>query len=313
MTTKNTIAGGIFVLLIAFSTCNNDNKGNPTNVTPQSTMQSFGTFQISLMAEDEYTAVLGKMYDGPSVPSMMFEEIAAGGSCKLFKRLYPFCDPDCGGQAVCVEGDSCQPYPSVVDIGTVTISGLGMDDGKSTISMDPINGTYMNTSIKFPPCSEGDAITLTASGSSSVPPFTLTARGITPLELLNDTITLLDGQPIDIQWTKPTMAGISTIFVLIDISYHGGTKAKIECECADNGSLVVPAKLIDSLKTFGISGFPKLEISRRAISTDETARAKLVVESKVVKLLQIPGIITCTGDEVCPEGQHCAPDQRCRP
>ena len=124
---------------------------------------------------------------------------------------------------------------------------------------------------------------------------------------------MLDGQPIDLRWTPPTVTGISTIFVLIDISYHGGTNAKIECECDDNGSLRVPAKLLDSLKTFGISGYPKLEISRLAISTDTTAKAKVVVESKVVKMLQIPGVISCNVNEDCPEGQYCAPDQRCRP
>jgi hypothetical protein len=311
MANKKTIAGCIFALLIAFGSCNNDDEGDPADETP--TTQSFGTFQVSLMADDGYTSVLGKMYDGPSIPTMFFEEIAASGCRKLFKRRYPLCVPECGGLAVCVEDDSCQPHPSAVNIGTVTISGLDLNDGQTTFSMDPINSNYMYTSIKFPPCNEGEAVTLTASGSSSVPAFTLTVKGIAPLTLLNDTIKLIDGQPIDLQWTKPTVTGISSIFVLINISYHAGTNAKIECECDDNGSLTVPAKLLDSLKYFGISGFPKLEISRRAVSTDTTARAKLVVESKVVKMLQIPGVISCNDSADCPEGQYCAPDQRCRP
>jgi hypothetical protein len=311
MVCKKTIASGIFALLVAFGSCNNDDKGNPVNETP--TTQSFGTFQVSLLAEDGYTSVLGKMYDGPVPSNLAFEEIAAVGCCKLFKRLYPFCEPDCGGLAACVKGDTCQPYPSPVNIGTVSISGLKVNDGKTTFSMDPINSNYMFTSIDFPPCNEGEAVTLTAAGSSSVSTFTIAVRGISPLTLLNDTIKLLDHQPIDLQWTPPAVTGISTIFVLIDISYHGGTSAKIECECDDNGSLTVPAKLLDSLKTFGISGFPKLEISRQAISTDTAAKAKLVIESKVVKMLQIPGVISCNGDADCPEGQYCAGNQRCMP
>jgi len=281
-------------------------------VNPTPAAQTFGAFQVSLMAEDEYTSVLGKMYDGPLPSSMVFEEIASNGSCRLYERLFPFCDPDCGSLAACVEDDSCQPYPLALDIGTVTMSGLRTNDGKTSFSMDPINKTYQFSSVAFPPCNEGDPVTLSAAGSSSVPAFTLTIKGIVPLTLLNDTIKMIDGRPIELRWTPPTVTGISTIFVLIDISYHGGTKAKIECDCEDNGSLTIPAALLDSLKAFGISGYPKLEISRRAISTDTSAKVKIVLESKVAKILYIPGIINCSLDTDCPEGQTCGADLRCR-
>jgi len=293
---------------IACGTCNKDT--NPTK--PAGTAQSFGTFQITLVAEDAYTGVLGRMYDGPTPPNMIFQEVITSGGCRLFKRLYPFCDPGCGGTAVCVQDDSCQPYPTAVDIGTVTISGLTTNDGKSSFSMVPINNNYQFTSLTFPPCKEGTAVSLTAAGGASVRGFTLTVRGISPITLLNDTIKMADGQPITLRWTPPAISGISNIFVLIDISYHGGTKAKIECDCADNGSLTIPAKLLDSLKSFGISGFPKVEVSRRAITADTSAKAKIVIESKVVKIVYIPGIINCNIDTDCPPGQTCAADQRCR-
>jgi len=299
---KTIIAIGILTVFIAFELCKNN---NPTSSTPTNTAPTFGTFQVSLIADGAYTSVVGKMYDGPSPPDMVFEEIASSGSSRLYKRLYPFCDPDCGGQGVCVNGDSCQPYPSSVNIGTVTINGLKTKDGNTSFSMDPINNTYQFTSIAFPPCNEGNVITLNAAGSSSISAFTLTIKGISPLTLLNDTIKMIDGQPINLRWTPPAVTGISTIFVLIDISYHGGTKAKIECDCSDNGSLTIPATLLDSLKTFGIAGFPKLEISRRAISTDTSAKAKIVLESKVSKILYIPGLINCNGNGDCPEGQTC--------
>ena len=64
MASKKTIAVSIVALLIAFGSCNNDDEGDPVNETP--TTQSFGTFQVSLIADDGYTSVLGKMYDGPS-------------------------------------------------------------------------------------------------------------------------------------------------------------------------------------------------------------------------------------------------------
>lgn len=300
---KTILAVGILTAFIAFELCNNDGGGGPTNPTP--TAPTFGAFQVTLIADGAYTSVVGKMYDGPYPPNMFFEEIAASGSCRLYKRIFPFCDPACGGQGACVQGDSCQPYPSAVNIGTVTMSGLKTNDGKTSFSMNPINYIYQFTSLAFPPCNEGDPITLSAAGSSSVSEFTLNIKCISPLTLLNDTIKMIDGQPINLRWTPPTVTGISTIFVLIDISYHGGTKAKIECNVEDNGSLTIPAVLLDSLKTFGIAGYPKLEISRLATSTDTSAKAKIVIESKVNKILSIPGIINCGETVDCPEGQTC--------
>lgn len=300
---KTILAVGILTAFIAFELCNNDNGAKPEVQTPPA--QTFGAFQVTLEEKGGYTSVLGRMYDGPYPPSWFFEEIAASGSCRLYKRIFPFCDPGCGGSGVCVKDDSCQPYPSALDIGTVTVSGFRTNDGKTSFSMDPLNKNYQYTSIAFPPCNEGDVITLSAAGSSSMSGFTLNIKGISPLTLLNDTINLIDGQPIDLRWTPPTVTGISTIFVLIDVSFHGGTKAKIECDVADNGSLTIPAALLDNLKTFGIAGYPKLEISRLATSTDTSAKVKIVIESKVAKTLYIPGLKYCSGNGECPEGQTC--------
>ncbi len=75
----------------------------------------------------------------------------------------------------------------------------------------------------------------------------------------------------------------------------------------------VPASLLDQLKALGISGFPKVEIARRAVgSTDPPAQVDLVVESMVTGLLDIPGVVSCNGDDDCPQGQTCGSDFRCR-
>jgi hypothetical protein len=99
---------------------------------------------------------------------------------------------------------------------------------------------------------------------------------------------------------------------VINLSYHGGTKGKIECDCEDNGSLVIPASLLDQLKALGISGFPKIEIARRSIGTNAAAHADIVIESKVIKMLKVPGLVSCNGDEECPSGQSCQGDLRCQ-
>jgi hypothetical protein len=92
----------------------------------------------------------------------------------------------------------------------------------------------------------------------------------------------------------------------------GDPAGKIECDCEDNGSLTIPASMLDKLKTYGISGFPKLEIARYAIDVNAFSNAKIVLESRVTMMLDIPGVISCNGDDECPEGQTCGTDFRCQ-
>ena len=85
------------------------------------------------------------------------------------------------------------------------------------------------------------------------------------------------------------------------------------CESPDSGSLDVSASLLDQLKELGLSGFPKIEVARRTMgSTDPPAQVDLVVESRVTKFLEIPGVTSCNGDGDCPGGQTCRPDFRCQ-
>jgi hypothetical protein len=134
------------------------------------------------------------------------------------------------------------------------------------------------------------------------------------LHILNDSITLADGQAISLKWTAPGAANAanSTIFVMVDISHHGGSKGKIECEGPDNGALEIPAALVDKLKALGVSGFPKIEVSRRAVGTSASVDAEVVLESMDNKLLNIPGLISCGGDEDCPGTQKCQQDLQCK-
>ena len=108
------------------------------------------------------------------------------------------------------------------------------------------------------------------------------------------------------------MAGKSAISVRVDISHHGGIKGAIECEGPDNGSLEIAATLVDKLKALGVSGFPKIDISRKATGTHPDVHVDLTIESTVEKSLTIPGIISCTGDDECPTGQTCKQDLKCQ-
>ena len=277
--------GGIFTLLLFASSCGEKNPSG-TETPSTGSQQLFGTFQVTLVAPQGttpgFTSVLGRMYDDPTPSAIIWEEAASSGDCRLLTPRVPFCDPPCGSGAVCVEDGQCQSYPSAISAGTVHVDGLQTLAGETTFSMDPIANNYQpsgGTSLAFPAFSEGDNITFTASGNSSVSAFTMTAKGISPLEVANETIEL-DGEPVILEWTPPEQPELTTISVIFDISYHGGTKGKIECDCQDTGSLEVAASLLEQLKALGISGFPKVEITRRTMgsraahrSTEERARA----------------------------------------
>jgi hypothetical protein len=245
--------------------------------------------------------------DGPTPSPIIWEEKASAGGCKLLVPRVPSCPEPCGGGAACVEDDSCQPYPSAIAVGTVTVQGLKTKEGATSFSMDPVGGNYQPTGVLFeyPPFSEGAAVTVTAPGNSTSPAISLTGKGISPLKVSDDSIWLETGKPVTLRWTPPAITGNTVIFVRVDISHHGGTAGVIESECPDNGSLTIPASLVDALKALGYFGFPKIEISRKAVAKDAATNVELVIESKITKYVYIPGLISCNGDEDCPGGQTC--------
>src|SRR5690606_38456471 len=142
--------------------------------------------------------------------------------------------------------------------------------------------------------------------------FTVSAKGIPPLVLLNDSISLEDGKPVDLRWTPPAQPGNSRISVDVDISHHGGSRGMIECEGPDNGAMIIAGALVDQLKALGISGFPKMEISRQAVGVHPEFEVELVLESRVTKYIGIPGLISCSDHLDCPDGQTCADDMQCK-
>ncbi len=275
--------------------------------------QTFGTFVVTLNHYDTSASLLGAINDGVTPSAPIWETVMRVGSCRLLKPRNPFCEEGCPG-GLCVEDDSCQMSPTPIDVGKVTSNGLKTTDGATTFTMKMIGTSYQpSVTLDFPPFSEGDPVTMAAEGKGSVAAFTLSAKGISLLKILNDTIKLLDSQAIDLRWEPPAIAGNTRIYVLIDITYHGGTKAKIECDCEDDGELIIPAAMLDKLKTFGISGWPRIDIVRRQVGpVDPTVKAKLILEYTRTIGLVIPGIISCNNDGQCPEGQTCQPDRKCK-
>lgn len=277
-----------------------------------------GTFEVELVGPSDtapgQTAVLGKIYDGPSPSQIIWEEAASAGSCHLVTPRVPFCNTPCGGSAACVEDDTCQDYPAAHSAGTVTISGLALEGG-GVLEMDPLNNTYqpIGQKLLYPAFAEGDPIKLEAAGDY-FPAFSIDGVGIAPLVLTSGALALESGQAATLTWEPAGSPGASTIHVKLDISHHGGTKGMIECDSDDSGSVELAADLVTQLLDLGVAGFPTVVVSRSAVgsTTIPSGRVDLVVTSALEYAVEIPGLTSCSSDADCPNGQTCQADLSCK-
>lgn len=304
------VSGALIAALLVSLTCD-DNPANPVNTGGKK--KAYGVLEIFIdqTQSPKSTKVLGTFKNAPT-PVSPWETVMTSGECKLVKPRNVQCT-DCGSGHVCVDDNDCQAEPDSMTVGIVTIEGYTNRAGTTTATMEPLNGNYQPTGDNrpaYPGMTEGSTITLKAAGNDSSAGFTLAAKSISALEIYDDTIAMDPGAAIDLKWKAAAVPSNSTIFVSIDLSYHGGTAAKIEAECADDGQLTIPALLLDSLATFPIFGHPKLEITRISEGTDPSTNARLVIKSYVLIWLKIPGITSCSDASQCPTGYDCI-HQRC--
>ena len=304
-----------------------DSDTSPTGDTGEVTYPEtlVGTFQVQLVgpvpangtspASPGKTAVVGKVYDAETPAAIIWEPGTKAGACQLLTPRVPFCETPCGGSAVCVEDNTCTPYPTAGSVGTVTATGIQTTDGATEFAMEPIAKNYqpVGVTLAYPGFAEGDLVTLEAPGAD-LEGFKLTARGIAPLTLGNDKIPLAEDTPLTLTWDPAADPDRSHIHVKLDISHHGGSKGMIECDTADNGALELDGALITELLDLGVAGFPSIIVTRSAVgSAAVTAgRIDLVLSSKVEFFVEIAGVVSCTDTSECPDGQTCQDDLTCK-
>ncbi len=262
------------------------------------------------------TAVLGKVYDGPNPAAIIWVKGTKDGDCQILTPKVPFCNTPCGGSAVCVADDVCEPYPTAHSAGTVTLSGLKTEAGVVDIVMDPLANNYQppaSVKLAYPAFGEGDTIRFSASGDYFAP-FTVEAKGVSPLELPNTTIKLDGAQPLKLAWTAPAKPELSIIRIKLDISHHGGTKGMIECDSADDGSLEISAALVQELLDLGVAGYPSIIVTRKSSgsATIKEGRVDAVISSEIERIVDVPGVVSCIADTDCPDPQTCQSDLTCK-
>ncbi len=278
----------------AYSTCGYDER--------------VGGFLVYL--DNGQTRFIGSVSDGVFPVSVPFE-LRKDGVCTLFGPPDLFCDPACMvlGET-CGESGVCVTAPVKKSAGLVTVVGLSapVEVAPNEITLD-----YSATiDDPYPGFDEGANITLEAAGGE-VAPFTLNARGVSAIETSDTEVSVERESPVTLTWT-PSDTPSAHIYVELIVDYHGAsTDGWIVCDAPDSGALTIPAGLVTDLIDLGLSGFPRVDISRRSADSIDLASGcvELIVHSKITLPVQVPGLDSCSDDNDCEEGETCQEDLVC--
>lgn len=260
-----------------------------------------GNFDVIL--EESYSAVDGEVREA-LVQTAILTVPAEEGVCRLVRRENPFCDPPCGGGDACTADAQCVEFPSRIEVGTVTITGL-----EGPAEMEPAADLrYFLTDLPHPAIAPGATIELTADG------FSLDGDGFSALEHTTGDLMVAEGTPLDLTWTPEDGNAIARVEINID--QHGISPATLFCDAPDTGSFTVPASIIDALIESGTSGFPSANLYRQTIDSTDTATGcvEFRIRARTPATVVVDGHVPCTGAPgECPEGQTCnIPIQTCQ-
>jgi hypothetical protein len=273
----------------------------------------FGGFELVLVAPtptaEGYAQLIGTIQDKAN-PNKIWQAAATDGDCRLMVGTP--CTTSCTLPSIC-DGASCVPGPTTKTVGMVTVTGLN-----SPLSATPNpQKNYYAPASGFPPAPVGANVVLTAAGGDYAG-FSLRGAGFPVIESPSTALPFQMGKPFTATWTPPPAPVASRMIVKVDIAFHGGVDAQIQCDVADNGSVTVPASLVDALLAKGVAGFPTAFLTRRTIDSTDVGGGCVdfamttVFNGNTGIQLMIPGITSCNEDMDCPTGMTCGPDLKCK-
>jgi hypothetical protein len=255
------------------------------------------------------------VYDAPNPMVPVLKDKATDGDCTLRVPSSPFCSTACGNQVVCVADETCQPYATAQDVGTVTVKGAKLSTGETEAQLMRVAGFYqlVGVTLAYPAWDEGGDLSVEATGGAYAP-FTIHAKGIATLTVPADPIPFERDKPMALTWSPKGPAGDSMMHLRIDISHHGGLRGVVECDVPDTGSYTISAALVTQLINLGVSGFPVVLFTRSSVGETSIAPGKvqLIVGEDVERQLKIPGLTSCNTEIPCPTGQTCQKDLQCK-
>jgi hypothetical protein len=148
-----------------------------------------------------------------------------------------------------VAGNTCQAFPTSLSVGHISVTGT-----TPPLELDPQAGFNYYTMESYPDLfASGDVIELHADGAGAVEGFTASVRGVPPLTVPWEQVTAYEGQDLEIPWDVAAVPAGSVVVVHMDSDHHG-IEAYVECVADDDGSLTVPATVLDLLIAAGETG-----------------------------------------------------------
>jgi hypothetical protein len=253
----------------------------------------------------------GAIGDGIT-PSSVYREIAAEGGCQLLGPRDLFCSPSCESGMTCAGENACTPTPTKQSAGMITVTGLlaSLD-----VERNGITGGYSKTILDpYPAFEPGAAIQLSAAGDV-IAAFTLNGWGVPPLVTSLTTVNVSKGSGVPLTWdTTGVNAEQTEIFMHFSVNVHGATTGWIECSVPDTGSFEIPATLVSNLIDLGLSGFPRMSMSRRSADSTQLPTGDCVdfeISSEAQIELTVDGLVSCSASMPCPEGQTCSTEMAC--
>lgn len=264
--------------------------------------ERLGSFVLTLA--DSYTSFRGAFSDGVAVNAVP-ELIRSAGGCELLGPQDLFCATPCESGQLCAGDDQCVPAPTKISAGTVALTGLEKD---VTVEANGITSDYSsNFDDPYPGFTAGAAIGLTATGDTAAG-FSLSGQGVGAIASELETVDITSGQDVALTWDVGGASTASKLGVLLTVNAHGGTSAWIECSAPDTGSFSIPAELVDELIGLGLSGFPRITLSRQTLDSTEVGDGcvDFTVSSDVTIPVSIDGLVSCNTSDECPDGQTCS-------
>ncbi len=288
----------------AFGGCSSSGSSTPSGSSGGSTSTEGVVGYLSVVLNPAidtaaaYTTVLGKVYSGPVLTSVIETPVASNTECKVVSFSQQNCtNPACTTGETCAATNDCQANPTLVSVGDVSVTGIG----SSAIKLSAINKNYQYAGdITYPGFAEGDTITMTATGDF-YSAFGVSTKGVAPIVLSEASYMIDAGTALALKWTPGSAAVGAKVNLGLNISKHGGSAGYLSCDVSDSGSYTIPADLISKLIAMGVAGFPQLTVTRSTIgeANVSTGTVQLAVQSLAIPNLQVKGICSCFSNSDC--------------
>jgi hypothetical protein len=280
---------------------------DPPSGTACAKAERLGSFVFNLT--DTRTSLRGAVSNGVAVNSIP-EVLAAAGGCELQGVPNLFCATPCESGEICAGDDQCVPAPEKVSAGTITVTGLATElvEDPNAITLD----YSANFDEPYPGFSPGARIVLSAAGDTA-PAFTLIGEGVGLLSSTLETAVVETDADLELTWDSSGATEHSQIGILLTVDAHGGTSGWIACVADDTGAFAIPADLVQQLIDLGLSGFPRVVLTRQTVDSKAVGDGcvDMTVGSELELPISIDGLISCNDDDQCPEGQTCNADLAC--